>query len=618
MSSSPRRSLFTSRMILWVAGMAIGFAAMYLSLPKKQVITPTGPTLSDDALDSSKSSLCETKLVKWIQSVNPERLQYNTDIESRVIELNRYWTSCGPAVGSKPLVTDLKPIESLIEGDALKRVTATRFGRRDIEYLRQAILLSRIADRVKKEYKTDLDRVVALVALISPQLDPLPARQSLDRPLTPFDCLLNGLGTPSDRAWVLAEAIRQLHLDSVVLTTDGEDTQPLLVVLIDQDAYLFDSLTGWPIPAAGESQRKTIFRVPAQLKDALGDDSILRQLDVEKRPFPWTAEKLKVAHVGLIGTSCTWAPRMAELQYQWPSNQMCVIFDGLGPSTSVEKGLSERVATNLAPLGYAADRVRVWEYPEQQSALYDSMGAESSPHMVPLVDVMSGPKTFVEGPDSKTNNITVTIQKAKRPLQQARVQHLLGHRIDAIGSYLTMMRAHRLAPKMGGKIDSTVQQAMDQNRLLADKVVYWMSLVQFENDDYDACQGTLRGYMREFPLGEMRDAVILRQAACLEKFQKYEEAEKVLSTIGPGLYEPKRDLFSHRLKELQGVATASPTKTPEPPAKPAEPATIPEPATPEPTQSAAPAEPVPETPAPATPPAKPGEAASPPQAEANP
>ena len=593
-------------MIMWFVGMAAAFAVPYFSLNKPKPGGPAGPVQTDDSLKPSQSSVCETKLTKWIQSVNPERLQYNTDIESRVIELNRYWTTCGPAAGSKPLVSDLKPIESLVGGDDLKRVLATRFGRRDIEHIRQTILLSRIAERVTKEYKTDLDRVVALVALLSPQIEPLPARQSLDRPLTPFDCLLNGQGSPSDRAWVLAEAVRQLRIDSVVLTTDGEDSLPLLAVLIEQDTYLFDSLTGWPVPAAGESQRKTIYRVPAKLKDALADDSILRQLDIEGRPYPWTAEKLKAARVGLVGTSCTWAPRMAELQYQWPTNQMCVIYDGLGPSTTIDKGLSERVSIHMAPLGYPADRVRVWEYPEQQAARYDAMGAESAPHMVQLVDVMSGPRSFVEELDPKTNNVSVTIQKAKRSLQQARVQHLLGHRVDAIGNYLTMMRAHRSAPKMGGKIDSTVQQAMDQNRLLADKVVYWMSLVQFENDDYDACQGTLRSYMREFPLGEMRDAAILRQAACLEKAEKYDEAEKALLTIGPGLYEPKRDLLAHRIKELKGSAatpeaSTPPVSTPEPSPKPEAPAGTPEPAQPEP-----------------NPPAGSGEATPPPQAETTP
>lgn len=600
-------------MVMWFIGMAAVFAVIYFSLPKQKLGGPAGPMPPDDSLKPSQSSVCETKLTKWIQSVNPERLQYNTDIESRVIELNRYWTTCGPAAGSKPLVADLKPIESLVSGDDLKRVLATRFGRRDIEYIRQTILLSRIAERVTKDYKSDLDRVVALVALLSPQMEPLPAQQSRDRPLTPFDCLLNGQATPTDRAWLLAEAIRQLHIDSVVLTAEGEDVHPLLAVLIEQDAFLFDSLTGWSVPAAGESQRKTIYRVPAKLKDALADDAILRQLDIDGRPYPWTAEKLKAARAGLVGTSCTWAPRMAELQYQWPTNQMCVIYDGLGPSTTTERGLAERVALHLAPLGYAADRVGVWEYPEQQAVRYDEMGAESAPHMVPLVDVMSGPRSFVEELDTKTNSVSVTIQKAKRPLQLARVQHLLGHRVEAIGNYLTMMRAHRSAPKMGGKIDSAVQQAMDQNRLLADKVVYWMSLVQFENDDYDACQGTLRSYTREFPLGVMRDAAILRQAACLEKEEKFDEAEKILTTIGPGLYEPKRDLFARRLKELKGPAATPPASTPEPAAKPEPPASTPEPAQPEPAPSTSPEKPAAEKPAEekASPP-------PPPQAEATP
>jgi len=566
--------------------MAAGFAVMYFSLPKKKLDGPEGSILPNTSLATANSSLCEKKLSKWIESVNPDRMQYDADIESRVQELNRYWTTCGSS-GEKPLVSDLKPIESSVDSDYRVRVLASRFGRRDVEHIRQTLLLSHMAARISEAHRSDRDRVLATFSLVSPQLELLPAAQSVDRPLTPFDCLLLGQGTPSDRAWIFSELLRQLHLDAVVLTADNAEIPPLVGVLVEADVLLFDSQTGWPIPAAGESQRKTIFNVPATMKDALADDAIFRQLDLEGTPFPWTAERLKAATIGLVGTSCTWAPRSAELQFQWPTTQMCVIYDGLGSSAAIQHGLIERVNTAFAPLGFTGERIRVWDYPESQCDRYDSLGSESAPHMVPLVEVMSGPRTFPEIEDPKTHVIQVTPLRSKRPLQQARVQHLLGHRTEAIGGYLPMLRAHRLAPKNGGRIDATIQVAMDQNRLVADRAIYWMASTQFENDDLDACSGTLRQYAKDFPLGEMREAAAMRQAACLEKAEKYEEAAQILTGFGPGPNQVRRALLARRLLELKGPSAVAPPA--EPAAEPTAPAAEPTPpaaSTPEKTPSA--------------------------------
>ena len=543
-------------MVGWFFGMIAAFAVMYFSLPKKQ-LDDTGPNPVDPGLGAANSSLCEKKLVKWIQSVNPERLQFDTDVESRVQELNRYWETCGPQ-GDKPLVSDIQPIEAAITDEYRDRALSKRFGRRDIEHLRQSLLLGQMGTRIGESQKSDIDRALAALGVISDQLEPLPAAQDADRPLTPFECLMIGQGTPSDRAWIMVEILRQLRLDAVVLTTEEASLSPLVAVVIDKEVWLFDPLTGFPIPAAGERERKTIYRSPATLQAALADDSLFRQLDIEGTPFPWTAERLKSASVGLVGTSCTWAPRLAELQFQWPTNHLCVIYDGLGPSAGTQRGLAQRVSEVFTSLGFAGDRVRVWDYPERQCALYDSLGAEAAPHMVPLVQVMSGPRSFKEVPDAKTGVLTVVAQRSKRSLQYARVQHLLGHRTEAIGGYLPMIRAHRSAPRSGVPIDGAMRLVMDQNRIVADKATYWMASTQFENNDLAACLGTLNLYAKDFPLGVMREAAAMRQAACLEKTEKYEESAQILTGFGPGPNQLRRTLLARRLRELKGVPEAEP------------------------------------------------------------
>ena len=556
-SSMPRRDWLNARLFGWVVGMAAAFAVIYFSIPN-QPGGPAGPVLGTGTTEQANSSLCESKLVKWIVSVDPERLQFNTDIDSRIPELNRYWTTCG-STGSDPIVSDLKPIEAAVQGDYRERVLSPNFGRRDVEHIRQSLLLSRMATRIGAAQKTDLDRALAALVLVAQQVEPLPAESSSDHPLTPFESLLLGQGTPSDRAWIFAELVRQLHLDSVVFIAEDAAIPPLVGVVIESEVYLFEPLTGLPVPAAGESQRKSLYREPATLKAVLADDTILRQLDLEGLPCPWTAERLKAARVGLVGTSNTWAPRLAELQFQWPTAQLCVIYDGLGPSSDRKRGLVERVRNVLASHFDVGERLQVWAYPEQQCALYDSLNAEAAPHMVPLVAVMSGPTLFTENSDPESGKITVVSQRSKRSLQQARVQHLLGHQIQAIAGYLPLLRVHLASPSI---VNAEVQAALDQNRSVADKATYWMAATQFEGNKLEACVGTLTAYAKNFPLGEMGEAAAMRLSACLMKSQQYGPAAQILEGIGPGPQLIRRKLLTRRLREMSQSPESTPAATP--------------------------------------------------------
>lgn len=559
-SPVPRRFWLNPRVIVWVFGMAAAFAVMYFALPQNPGVNPTGALNPQGGSAEGTSSLCENKLAKWIQSVDPERLQFNTDIESRVQELNRYWTTCG-SKGEAPIVSDIRPIEAALNGAELDRARATRFDRRDVEHIRQSLLLSRMAIQIIQTQATDLDRAVAAWDMISQYTQPVAPQSASVRPLTPFECLLLGEATPADRVWIFAEILRQLHLDAVVFTTEDAAIPPLVGVIIQRDVYLFDSHSGWVVPASGESQRKTIYREPATLQAALAEDGIFRQLDLPETPFPWTARLLKAARMSLVGTSSTWSPRLAELQFQWPNGQSCVIYDGLGASAGREQGLVQRATQTLASFGLEDPQVHVWDYPEQQCALYNSLGSEAAEHMLPLVAVMSGPNTFEEVQDPQTKLWTVYSKRTNRTLQQARIQQLLGERTEAIRGYLPMMGAHLAFPKLSRKIDGTTQATMDRNRVASDKATYWMASTQFENHEIGACVRTLSRYARTFPLGEMREAAALRLAACFLSTQEYEPALQELEKIGPGPNQIRKLLLARRLVELS-QQSSPPAETP--------------------------------------------------------
>lgn len=571
----------TPRMIGWVVGMAAAFAVIFFSLPKK--LDPKVENGGKAVPTTVNRSQCESRLTKWLVSVDPSRHQFDTDLEGRAAELNRYWDTCGVR-SDGPIVTNIKPIEDALSGEDRDRTLSKRFSRRDVQYVRQSLLLSRIARRIVDGRQTDRDRALATMTLISQQVEPIPQSSAADRPLTPFESLLIGRGTASDRAWIFAEILRQIRIDTVVFMHADPKVSPLLGVLAEQDILLFDPLTGFPVPAAGESDRKQIFQEPARLADVLVDDAILRQLDVEGSPFPWTADSLKAATVGVVGTSCTWSPRMAELQFQWPSTESCIVYDGLGPSAGLERGLLVRANDQLGPHGYGADRVKVWDYPEQRAAQYESLGAENSPHMQSYVEIMAGPMT-VEGdaPDSDGKR-KLSIHRSKHPLQQARVQQLIGERVAAVQGYLPLTRAH--IPPRNFAISAEVQQILDKNRVVADWATYWLASTQYENKDVRTCADTIQRYRRDFALGEMTEAALMRLAACLVASRENAAANEVLKAIGPGPNQWRRALLVRRLQQLttEGADPATSTPTPDKAvpsdpveAKPAAPTTPPAP-----------------------------------------
>lgn len=557
MSIPPSRpSPISLNLIGWGIGMLTAFIVIYYAIPKNSrhsddpLPAPTIPT------GSVAGSLCEKKLIKWIQSVNPQRLQFDTDIESRVQELNRYWASCGPQGGEK-IVTDVTSIEASLNGAYRDQVMSPRFDRRDIEHIRQSLLFSRMAVRVAETQLLDQERAVSAAVEIAHQLVPRATDLEVDNPLTPFECLLLGTATPREAAWILAEQFRQLHLDAAVLTVEETTISPLVAVIVDKEVLLFDPLTGLPIPKPAEQTRRSVFRTPATLSEALADDVVFRQLDLEQMPFAWTSERLRGANVELVGSSSTWAPRSAELQFQWPSTESCVIYDGLGASQNTQRGLIERVQALMNPLGYASEKIRVWQFPERQCQRYDTLGAEGAEHMKPMIALMGGPKTFQEIEDQQTGQWTIVPQRLKRTLQQARVLQLLGDTTEAIGSYLPMLRSHRIVPKNPSLVDARIRDLMDQNRLVADRAIYWMAATQFENDDFSACNGTLRMYNREFPLGQMREVATLRMAACLAHEQKWAEAAQLLDDFGSGPQLQRRRLLARRYREVAALGELS-------------------------------------------------------------
>jgi hypothetical protein len=127
------------------------------------------------------------------------------------------------------------------------------------------------------------------------QFEPLPTHWH-----TPYETVLLGRGTASDRAWTFILLARQQGLDVLMLGLGDADKPaelkpwiPALVLARGEgdnktvDLYLFDPALGLPIPGPDG-------RGIATLSQAAADDALLRQLNLDdKRPYPIKAEDLQ-------------------------------------------------------------------------------------------------------------------------------------------------------------------------------------------------------------------------------------------------------------------------------------------------------------------------------------
>jgi hypothetical protein len=176
---------------------------------------------------------------------------------------------------------------------------------------------------------------------------------------TPYESVLLGRGTASDRAWVFMLLARQQGLDVVMLGLGNAEEPGKLktwipALLLSQregaesatDLYLFDPALGLPIPGP---KRRGI----ATLAQAATDESVLRQLDLDdKKPYPVKAAEL--AEVTAL----------AEASPGYLSRRMQFLESRLGGDQRITLTTSlDNIEKKLATAKHVRPKLAVWTRP---------------------------------------------------------------------------------------------------------------------------------------------------------------------------------------------------------------------------------------------------------------
>jgi hypothetical protein len=526
--------------------------AIFFTLPE-----PVEKPVTDEnaAVDVALSRRCEDDLADILEAMSPGRLGISSDRAELVNRLNAWHSECGSPAGAVRPSSDEALLARLLQGETLARTKSERYLPEDASHVRGSLLGRDIVTYVTEGKSSNIERYVSLFEFVSGNVGLVPASVRDAFPLTVYEALLFGFGSDADRAWVYADLLRQMRVDVVILVPRGKNAENWLLGVIDSRAgvLLFDPRLGIPIPAATSSDETPFPQTPATLSEARESDACFRKLDLPGDPYPLSKADITELDVKLIGTSSTWAPRMAELQFLLPKGYHVDLYDGLGTNELRAPGLLQRIINAGQKNLWKEQDVSIWSFPEAQLSAIEASrgaGAEGSP-LANFLFVFRGPYIpRLEG-DGQTRMAPID-----KSLHFVRTEQLRGNFVAATRDLLPIRSAAKLA-------------STPPNELASQYAALWTGISQYATHKPAAAFNTFRRFVEsQNPSPALSRSAMEWAAQCLIAEKQILPAAQLLTQMPQG-FTPRRDQYLiRRWKKIAGVdpdqPLESPSQTPSP------------------------------------------------------
>ncbi|HQZ65550.1 MAG TPA: hypothetical protein PLY87_10765 [Planctomycetaceae bacterium] len=495
---------------------------------------------------------CRRKLNSAIGRLQPESMATQTRKEAIAGSLNSWMSACVPENDRKLAISDAD--SALLSPGVLRAANLGRFTESDTNYIRDCLLLSKLTESLWKQADadsgaqvgSDLDRVMQTFRHIMRNVSPLRASESR-LPLGLYEVLLTGRGSIDDRLWILAEALRQRQIDSMILKTstpgdpaatsliDAVDT--LLVIVIQDKALLFDPVRGTAVPKADD--QSLVVTDPA-------DISMIAENERWKSAVPY-----------VVANPAAFAPRMFLLQQRMEAQDAATLYEELAGGTTEIRPLIQRLSSVVGST-WPADTFRVWDVPEQKiaaaAALDEKQKEEYSRLLRPLDspferesinvgDALDDPNVnFEELTEDERmqrrisaleerwarvgNSSDELFGKPSKRLLSTRVRQICGSADIGIIQDLQQIRQASMQTQIqvempvDGKRVAVIPVALPemirtvQQNALGD-TLYWTSMLQLSRGDAGAALSTLRNYRIQYPDGPVAFASLMNEADSL-------------------------------------------------------------------------------------------------------
>lgn len=385
---------------------------------------------SDSDQPAETAAAAATKSQNLIRNamarLDPKRLGITSKPNMAAMGMNDWFKRSAKDDWSK----DWPDITELLGSEAASRASSQRFTENDARHARTSLLLRSYAKAVPGESETE--RVVNLFYAIVRDV-----ALETDEPLslTPFEVLVTGRGTPEDRAWLFAIALRQLRIDSFIVSPKEKDNW-LVGVSTGGEVLLFDPALGLPVFQPAANAGDILPQQPATLADLSGEDEILGGMGVEGHEYPLADADLTAPSVLLIGGPSVWAQRNLLLQDALTGDNVVVIAD---PIQDLEDtpGLKTRVVEAGAGLWSEAD-VQVWSYPAERINGFALLSESDQSRLNTLLDPL---KARVE---REIADDDVVFGNPSWELFQARIDQLRGVEGDSVPILFQTVRLGKL------------------------------------------------------------------------------------------------------------------------------------------------------------------------------
>jgi hypothetical protein len=515
-----------------------------------------------------RSDVLET-LVEMSQ---PQTLRIRTRRETVVSLLNDWVSMSGKTADAEDPV--VAAYTDRLNEDLVTRIRASRFSKRDVTHIRDALWYARISKLVAAPAQTDLERSTRLFYYVMRNIV-LRSDEDTQLPMAPFGIAMFGEGNARDRAWLFINLLGQLRIDAVVLEAAEDPARVLVGVLLDGKVYLYDPTLGLPVPAGPATATEAAVSRPATLSAVTRDPSLLASLGGAKdSAYPFTAASLAKARVSLVGATSFWAPRMMRLQLALASDNDVLLWHPLEASEIVPEGALARVAKVEAE-GFSEAAIVIWNYPEErldgnsafttrelQVFLLRSRAFESP---IPIKKILA---------NRETREIHLQVaEKGQFRHRMSRNRQLLGEWKTAVTTFLKirMWRDVPPLPKEVGFIERHEQASFKallptRVRLVheeaADDAAFWTAVCQYEQGQVQSAADALSEYRSRSGPHEWGSGAIWLEGLWRGELEQWGQAVAVLEMIGET--DPHRAGAGVLLKRWKPLAAALPKPDPQP------------------------------------------------------
>ena len=435
----------------------------------------TGASQSSQAPASATS---DDVLTSAVYQLRPENFGINAATDKPVSLLNSWRFKQAEA---KVTVDEPVPVTApsgWLRSEDEPRLAQPKFDASDAVHIRDALFHRALSGYLSDRGQDELQRVGIIVDFVCRNIA-LWKDDEIELPLVPYMSMQLGRGTADDRAWIIAEILRQLRIDTVILRprsdVKGTTDNWLLGALVEGGVYLFDVRLGLPILNGVTGQTSAA----STLAEIVAHPEWLELMSANE-PYRITPKDLQDPDIFVISEGNLWCRRMHNLEQFLPASDVCVLYDPLSDEDG-RAGLLQRVSK----VGnWPVESLKLWPYPRRQQEESRQPSPEREQEWQRLTIPFNVPIPFKVDSEGKT-----TLGTPERKLQRCRTDHLLGKFTEATTRYLRIRHLD---------VEPSPPEIERLNRMASEDALYWTTLCKYELGEYSTAVDLLTDYIRKY------------------------------------------------------------------------------------------------------------------------